>query len=128
MSTDREIKKRSIYLGIFLVGAMVLVVNLTRSAIDLIAIKDRVETAEKSLEKQVIENQNLSELNEWTKSEGYVEQEIRDKLHMSREKDVVVAMPQSTIWSEVEMMSGTEYKVETRNWKRWVEVFIKPNK
>jgi cell division protein FtsB len=123
MSTESSSFGKRTISFIFLFISLLLVVSLSKGVFELLAVYDRVDLAE--LEVKELEAKQLSlqrQLKERS-TEGYVERQIRNKLHLSRPGEVVVVLPERELTTLVPL-ENEERVVKKENWQKWLELFL----
>lgn len=114
--------KRSIRLIIIAVSA-VLVVNLSRSILDLWRRRDILGEREAVLRRIQEENKRLQGELEYAQSPEFIEKEARNRLGLGREGEEIILMPN-------DKLPMTNEKTEDKtieslpNWKRWWKLFF----
>ncbi len=105
-----------------------LVVSFIRDSLELRQVEERLKRAKTEVEELEQKHQELEEKKRWVESEGFTEEEIRNKLNMAREGETVVILPEEEkrkmgVKRELEE-SGQRLEEEGKeNWRRWVELF-----
>jgi len=111
-----------------LVGAVVLFVILSSSLIkSLRRIKEGNAVIEKTrirLEKINEENRKLAEQLEVTQSEEFVEKQLRDKLGLAKEGEIILVLPEASIVKKLSPQIPEEEEVKPKpNYQKWLELF-----
>lgn len=114
-------KKRLIGFLILIVG-FCLIISLSRDIWRLLRSSGQIRQAENELQTLQKENQVLSEKKGYYQSEEFIEEEVRNKLNMSRPGEVVVILPPN-VEKLVGRVDEGEFQ-ETPNWKKWWELFF----
>ena len=112
--------KRNFLLIVGLFVAILLVVNSTKRLLTFRTTNQKVEDAQARLEQLKRENEALKGDLAYKSTNEYKEQEIRDKLGLAREGEVVVVLPQE----ETESLGDVSGKKKKENWEKWRDVFF----
>lgn len=87
--------------------------------------KLRIKEAEEKLQKLENENRELGFKRDVVNSMEFKESQIRDKLNMVKEGEIIVILPEIEI---VKRFAESETTVETQpqepNWKKWIDLFL----
>jgi cell division protein FtsB len=125
MSTQTGGRKK-VGLWILIGLGILLMINLSRGILGLLKAKERIRQAEVRVEKLTAQKQALEEQVKYQLSEGYAEEEIRDKLGMAKPGEVVVILPEITPQVISHRLQEVTPEDETLgnqpNWQRWLEV------
>ena len=111
-----------------LVGALVVFLILASSSFKSIKrIREGDQLIEKTkvrLEKINQENQKLTEQLQITESEEFVEKQMRDKLGLAKEGEIIIVLPEPDIVKKLAptLPRGEEVKLKP-NWQKWLELF-----
>ena len=103
-----------------LIFASALVKNIQRS-IQARKEVDKVRTRVENLRK---ENEELEKKLTQSQSEEFIEKQIRDKLGLVKEGEIVLIMPDAeTLRKLAPDLSAEEEILPPPNWKRWLRLF-----
>ncbi len=86
----------------------------------------RIKDMETVKNKLVDEKNNLLKQQEYVQSDFYLEKVARDELHLSKEGETVVVVPEMPPAS-AEGTKNPEESVEKKNWQKWLEVIFYSN-
>ncbi|OGD93629.1 hypothetical protein A2697_04200 [Candidatus Curtissbacteria bacterium RIFCSPHIGHO2_01_FULL_41_44] len=112
--------KRNSLLILAVIVSIFLSINSTKKILTFRTTFQEVEEAEKRLENLKKENENLKKEFEYKKSNDFAEGEIRNKLGLVKEGEVVVIVPRE----EVERRKETGNQRELPNWQKWRNLFF----
>jgi cell division protein FtsB len=119
---------RRLFLGLFLLGSLVLSLSLLQGIKELLAIENQVRQAEQTAKDLEREKESLKQQLAGVSSPDYQETEIRDNLLMARPNETVVILPdidQALPEIPESQASDTSSSVGVLPiWRRWVEVFF----
>jgi len=115
------VKKRLIRYLILILG-IYLVIVLSRELFNLLKKGERIEKMEEKIEGLKMKNQESKERLEYVKSEEFVEKEVRDKLNMAKEDEVIVVLPEGLELRDQQLEASSEE--DWPNWKRWLKLFF----
>lgn len=111
-----------------LVGAVAVFFILASSSFKSIKrIKEGNALIEKTkvrLEKIDQENQKLTEQLQTTESEEFVEKQMRNKLGLAREGEIIIVLPEPDIVKKLAPTLPQDEEVKLKpNWQKWLELF-----
>lgn len=108
-------------IAIFLVLASSLVKSLKR-----IQMGDSViEKTKIKISKVEEENRRLEEQLNIVRSEEYLEKQLRDKLGLVKEGEVVLVLPEPDIVRKLSPQIPEEEELKPKpNWQKWLEMFL----
>lgn len=104
-----------------IIVAILLFVNGAKRLLTFRTTNQKVQEAELRLQKLKEENEKLKGQLEFTKTEEFKEAQIRDKLGLAKEGEVVVVLPK-----EEDSLQTTDYRLQTNdpNYKKWWNLFF----
>ena len=105
---------------IIIIIGIVLVINLTRSILDLSARSQLVNNAQERLLEEQEQNALLREEYRYVQSEKYIEETAREKLGMGKEGETVYVLPKLNKIPSVQEAEATPAAV----WKEWINLFL----
>ena len=111
-----------------LVGALIVFLILASSSLKSInRIREGdllIEKTKARLEKMNQENLKLTEQLQITESEEFVEKQMRDKLGLAKEGEIIIVLPEAEIVKKLApiLPKGDEVKLKP-NWQKWLELF-----
>jgi len=108
--------------------SIVLLVVLTSSFIKGIKrIRDGdalIKKNQAKLEKQVEENKKLEEQVKIVQSDEFMEEQLRNKLGLVKEGEIVIVLPEADIVRKLAPIIPEEEEVKSKpNWQKWMELF-----
>jgi cell division protein FtsB len=108
-------------IAIFLVLASSLVKSLKR-----IQIGDSViEKTKVKISKVEEENKRLEDQLNVVKSEEYSEKQLRDKLGLAKEGEIILVLPEADIVRKLSPQIPEEEEVKPKpNWQKWLDLFM----
>ena len=117
-----KLKVYSNYLLIFLF--LLMFVSLIRNILRVVESNKRIEKAQDQVERLKKENEELEEKLAVTKSEGYIEKQLRDKLGLAKEGEIVIVLPDEKILETLApKLEEEEETLPDPNWKKWLKIF-----
>jgi cell division protein FtsB len=117
--------RRFVLYGI-IIFQVLLIVSLVRGIQLSARSKERIESMVQTKEKLLAERKKLQEEREYVQSPFYLEQVARNELHLSKEGETIVIIPDAMIMSQ-EGNKQVEEKIEKSNWQKWWEVLSGSN-
>jgi len=110
-----------------MVIGLILVINLTRGAIDLWQVNERMKSSDEEL--KALENDKKALEKEFNQqlSADYAEIEIRDKLNMAKPGEKVVIIPEDKLASKAQEVKFLESQKTPKTevlpvWRQWLKV------
>ncbi len=100
---------------------ILLIVSLVRGIQLSARSKERIEGMQQTKEKLLAEREKLKQEQEYVQSPFYLEEVARNELHLSKEGETVVIIPDNLIIGE-EMGKQEENREERENWQKWWDV------
>ena len=104
-----------------------LIINLYRDISRLIQAEDRVIKVEEKLEETKKENKELKQIRERYQSDDFLEEQIRNRLQMSKPGETVLILPEELTDSSGGEKQGAKKEEELNqvatNWQKWLELF-----
>jgi len=83
-----------------------------------------IEKTKLKIEKVNEENKKLSEQLEITQSEEFLEKQLRNKLGLAKEGEIILVLPEADIVRKLSPIIPEEEEVKPKpNWQKWVELF-----
>ena len=118
-----KFEKLASYFLVFFV--LSLVISLARNIVRIDKAKMRISEAQENVFKLEEKNIELEAKLELVKKEEFVEKQMRDKLGLAKEGEIVVILPDD----EVLRKFAPNYENETEtlpepNWKKWFNLFL----
>ncbi len=112
---------KKILFAILVLSLALIIIGLGRSIYDLWRKQDLVISYQKQLAKQKQENQNLKQNLSTTGNPGFVEQQARDSLFLTKPGEQSVILPR-------DLLTGTNsakpIEDSSPNWKKWWNLFF----
>jgi cell division protein FtsB len=122
MSTEFHTKKSSVVPWVILFVLLLLTVSLIKGIFEFVSIFDRVAQEEVVVAELQAKNMSLERELKARQEPGFVERQIRDKLHMSKDGEVVVLLPDVREPDENEEAATEE--PEKESWHKWLELLL----
>ena len=109
---------------IVIVFAILFLISLIRSLIKITGSKKQIDEARGRVEKLQSENESLKNKLVLSQSEAFIEQQLRDKLGLAKEGEIVVVLPESSILKQYSPKIAYEEEVlPDPTWKMWLRLF-----
>lgn len=122
MSTETSGVFKQLVSWVMLFIALLLVVSLTKGIFEILSVYDRVAEAENEVAELEAQKRSLERQVTERTTEGYVERQIRNKLHLSRPGEQVVVLPESSPLQTNEKSVNVDQEVPV--WQQWMELFL----
>ena len=108
-----------------LIVLIILTISFVRNISKIRGAGDRIEEAKVKNETLMVEISKLGEQLELLESDVHVESEIRNKLGLAKEGEIVVVLPDNEILKKIApKIEFEEESLPDPNWKQWMELFI----
>jgi len=121
-SLKSKLRKLSGYLLLFL--AIIAAISLARSIIKIKQVNSKIIEKEEDVKKLSEENEELKRRLAIAKSSEFLEKQLRDKLGMSREGEIVLILPDDEILRKLAPKHVEEEEtLPDPNWKKWAHLF-----
>ncbi|MBN1169382.1 septum formation initiator family protein [Candidatus Woesebacteria bacterium] len=100
-------------------------ISLYRNYSKVKSSSERIEAARERVEQLKRENDTLKQDLKEKESEEFIEKELRDKLNLAKEGEIIVVLPDEEILRKLapEREDEEEYLPDP-NWKKWLKIFI----
>ena len=105
--------------------SVLFVLSFARNIARINRATSKIEEAQEGVEKLKQENRKLKERLESVKTQEYREKQLRDKLGLAKEGEIVVVLPDEEILRK--LAPSYEEEEETLpdpNWKKWLKLFF----
>jgi len=111
------------YGGLLLV--ILMLASIARNIGKVIVIREEVAKERERLERFEKENERLQKKITETQSDEFIEKQIRDKLGLVKEGEIVVVLPDEEILRSLAPKIEVEQdSLPDPNWKRWLKLFL----
>ena len=110
---------------VLLLISALFVLSFARNIARINRATSKIEEAQENVEKLKQDNRKLKERLESVKTQEYREKQLRDKLGLAKEGEVVVVLPDEEILRK--LAPSYEEEEETLpdpNWKKWLKLFF----
>lgn len=115
-------KAYSNYLFIFIF--LLMLTSLIRNILRAVEADKRIEKMQSRVGKLKEENEALKEELAVTKSEESIEKQLRDKLGLAKEGEIVIVLPDEEILESLApSLEEEEETLPDPNWKKWLKLF-----
>ncbi|TEU01888.1 hypothetical protein E3I18_02005 [Candidatus Woesebacteria bacterium] len=123
--TEKLKEKLGVYSNYLLIFIFLLMlVSLIRNVLRVVESNKRIGKAQDQVEKLKKENEELEEKLAVTRSEGYIEKQLRDKLGLAKEGEIVIVLPDEKILETLApSLEEEEETLPDPNWKKWLKIF-----
>ena len=117
-------KLKKFYGLLVLILALILISSSLNSVSRIGKAGEKVKEVEETIDKLENENKDLEERLENIKSEAYVEKQLRDKLGLAKEGEVVLVLPEEDVVREFapKVESEDDFLPES-NLEKWARLF-----
>ncbi len=103
---------------------LILISSLVKS-VSRIRVGDSViEKTKIKIEKAEAENQKLADQLKITQSEEFMEKQLRDKMGLAKEGEIILVLPEADIVRKLSPQIPEEIEAKPKsNWQKWMELF-----
>ena len=118
-----KLKEFSIYFLVFVTFALLF--SLIRNVLKIKRVNEEISKKEQKVDELIRKNEGLRAEVDTLKSEEHVERQLRDKLGLAKEGEVVIVLPEESILRK--LLPNIEAEEETlpdSNWKKWLKLFF----
>lgn len=85
----------------------------------------RIQEAQEKVEKLEMENKELARKKEMSEKVEFKESQIRDRLDMVKEGEIIVILPDAeTVKKFATAKSSVEVERQIPNWQKWLNLFL----
>lgn len=121
-SIKEKLKSYSEYLLILL--SILLIISLARNILKIRGADRKIEDANRELEDSRVENQELKVEIEALQSDEYIEKQLRDKLGLAKESEIILVLPEEEILKKLAPRKENEEEaLPDPLWKQWLNLF-----
>jgi cell division protein FtsB len=118
-----KVRSYSEYLLILL--SVLLVISLARNILKITSADKKIEESESELEELKIESQELKVEVKALQSEEHIEEQLRDKLGLAKEGEIVLVLPDEEILKKLAPRQVNEEEaLPNPLWKKWLDLFF----
>lgn len=111
-----------IYVGLFL--GFLFLLSLIRNISKIADAEKRISKAQQRVEKLRKENEETERRLAEVKGEEYIEKQLRDKLGLAKEGEIVVVLPdEETLRKIAPGIAEEEDVLPDPTWKKWLKLF-----
>ena len=119
----KSVDKVIIYAVLSLVVLLVFSLSGSISKIKNVALK--IEKQKEKVEELKKENEKLEKDLEIARSEEFIEKQLRDKLRLAKEGEIIVILPDADeVKKFAPRMDEEEEILPDPNWKKWMKLFL----
>lgn len=114
-----------LYFYFALILSLILVISILKALVKIKQVQDEIANKELEVEKVAKEQGDLQNKLDYTKSQEFVEKQLRDKLGLAKQGEIVVILPPPEVLRKFAPHYTEEQEVlPDPNWKRWLKLFI----
>ncbi len=100
-------------------------VSLYKNALNVRMVEKKISDKDKEVQKKRDEQSELQKKLEYTQSQEFMEKQLRDKLGLAKEGEIVVVLPPPEVLRKFAPKHEDEVvKLPDPNWKKWVDLFL----
>lgn len=117
-----KLKSYYIYVGLFL--GFLFLLSLIRNISKIAGAEKRISKAQERVEKLRKENKETERRLAEVRGEEYIEKQLRDKLGLAKEGEIVVVLPdEETLRKIAPGIAEEEDVLPDPTWKKWLKLF-----
>lgn len=84
-----------------------------------------IQKTQSRLQKAKEENQNLQSQLEFTQSQQFIEEQLRNKLGLAKEGEIILVLPDNETLAKLAPTIPEEQEQKPQpNWKKWAQLFL----
>ncbi|EKE05737.1 MAG: hypothetical protein ACD_19C00182G0065 [uncultured bacterium] len=103
---------------------MILISSLFKSVARIKVGDAVIEKTKAKIEKSEAENQKLADQLKITQSEEFMEKQLRDKLGLAKEGEIILVLPEAEIVRRLSPQIPEVEEIKPKaNWQKWWEIF-----
>ena len=103
---------------------MILISSLFKSVARIKVGNAVIEKTKAKIEKSEAENQKLADQLKITESEEFMEKQLRDKLGLAKEGEIILVLPEPEIVKKLSPQIPMEVEIKPKsNLQKWMELF-----
>ncbi len=103
---------------------MILISSLFKSVARIKVGNDVIEKTKAKIEKSEAENQKLADQLKITESEEFMEKQLRDKMGLAKEGEIILVLPEPEIVKKLSPQIPEEEEIKPKsNLQKWMELF-----
>jgi len=115
---------KTYYVYLIILLSALFVFSVVRSVFRVFEAKQRTGQASEKVEKLKQENEELQRKLAEVKGEPYQEKQLRDKLGLAKEGEIVIVLPDKEILRKiVPVINEEEDTLPDPTWKKWLKLF-----
>ena len=105
--------------------ALLFSLSLVRNIFRILAASKRIDEAKGRVEKLKDENEDLKRRLAEAQSETYIETQLRDKLGLSKDEEIIVVLRDAETLSQIAPAPAEEEEeLPDPTWKKWLKLFL----
>ncbi len=105
--------------------SILLITSLARNVLRIQKAGGGIEKAKERVDKLTQQNQELKVKVEEVRSDEFIERQLRDKLNLAKEDEIVIVLPDDeTLRKLAPKHVEEEESLPDPNWKKWVKLFL----
>jgi|GEM_PF-505017 len=110
---------------LILLGLIVVASSLVRNIFKAISIRKRIEIEKDEIQALERQKQELEQKVAESESNEFIEKQLRDKLGLAKEGEIVLVLPEEEILKKIAPVIETEEDVlPDPTWKKWFKLFL----
>jgi cell division protein FtsB len=105
--------------------SVLLLISLLGSISRMKSVGLKIDREKEKIEKLKKENEELQKNVEIARSEEFIEKQLRDKLGLAKEGEIIVILPDSeTVKKFAPKIDEEEEILPEPNWRKWLKLFL----
>ena len=116
---------RKIYLYLFLLVLFFLSLSFIRTISNIKRVEQKIADKEQEVQKKKEAESELQKKLEFAKSSEFMEKQLRDKLGLVKEGEIVVVLPPPEVLRQFAPKYEDEKEIPPEpNWRKWLKLFL----
>ena len=110
---------------LLILGVIIVAISLVRNIVRAVNIRDRIKAEEVKVEVLRKEKEELEKKVAEAESDAYIEKQLRDKLGLAKEGEIILILPEDEILRKIApVFQEEEDLLPDPTWKKWLKLFI----
>lgn len=123
--SEPQTKRRMSFFAYFIVFlSLLLLISLVRNIARIKKAGEKITAAQQRVEDLEEEQEELKERIEEVNSQEFIEKQLRDKLGLAKEGEVIIVLPEEEVLRKLAPKPQIEEEMlPDPNWKKWAKLF-----
>ncbi|MFC1624907.1 septum formation initiator family protein [Patescibacteria group bacterium] len=110
---------------LIILGVIIVTSSLIRNVLRAVSIRNRIKEEEIKVETLEKEKEDLERKVAESESDAYIEKQLRDKLGLAKEGEIILVLPEDEILRKIApVVEIQEDILPDPTWKKWLKLFL----